>query len=88
MLQNVYFWIFKSIQNIPSGKAGIGDNQPPKNKRLVSPHIKKTAINTPPINNRNGVELYSTWKPATNSDSASGRSNGGLFVSARAEIKN
>jgi hypothetical protein len=34
------------------------------------------------------VEEYSTAKPATSSDSASGRSNGGRLVSASAEMKN
>ena len=33
------------------------------------------------------MDEYSTMKPATSSDSASGRSNGGLFVSANAEMK-
>ena len=28
---------------------------------------------------------YSVWYPATSSDSASGKSNGGLFVSANAD---
>ena len=35
-----------------------------------------------------GVEQYSTMKPATSSDSASTRSNGGRLVSASAETKN
>ena len=35
-----------------------------------------------------GVEPYSTMKPATSSDSASGRSKGGRLVSASAEMKN
>ena len=34
------------------------------------------------------MEEYSTAKPATSSDSASGRSNGGRLVSASAEMKN
>src|SRR5208337_5293255 len=34
-----------------------------------------------------GVEPYSTMNPATSSDSASTRSNGGRFVSASAEMK-
>src|ERR1700742_321761 len=42
----------------------------------------------PPRNNsRNGVEEYSTAKPATSSDSASTRSNGGRLVSASADMK-
>jgi len=34
-----------------------------------------------------GVELYSTLKPATNSASASGKSKGVRFVSAKIDIK-
>ena len=44
---------------------------------MYSPNIKST----------NGIPEYSVWYPATNSDSASGRSKGGLFVSAKAEMK-
>jgi hypothetical protein len=33
-------------------------------------------------------DVYSVWKPATSSVSASGRSNGCLLVSAKAQIKN
>jgi hypothetical protein len=33
------------------------------------------------------MALYSVWKPATSSDSASGRSNGSRFVSANEAIK-
>ena len=36
----------------------------------------------------NNIEEYSTLYPATNSASASGRSNGDLFVSAKETIKN
>ena len=34
------------------------------------------------------ILAYSTLKPETNSDSASGRSNGALFVSAKIDTKN
>jgi len=39
-------------------------------------------------NKTNVVAAYSTLYPETNSLSASGRSNGTLFVSAKAAIKN
>jgi len=39
-------------------------------------------------NNANVIAEYSTLKPATSSASASGRSNGARFVSAKREIKN
>jgi hypothetical protein len=39
-------------------------------------------------NNANPIAEYSTLYPDTNSASASGKSNGCLFVSAKAQIKN
>ena len=45
------------------------------------------ATYSPSMNSRYGVEEYSTMKPATSSDSASGRSKGGRLVSASAEMK-
>src|SRR6187551_603103 len=64
------------------GAYGTGDSQPPR-KRIVA-----IATYSPSMNIMYGVEPYSTMKPATSSDSASTRSNGGRFVSASAEIKN
>src|SRR5947209_17041375 len=46
------------------------------------------AMYSPRKNSKNGVAEYSTAKPATSSDSASTRSNGGRFVSASAETRN
>ena len=45
------------------------------------------ATYSPSMNSMYGVEPYSTMKPATSSDSASTRSNGGRLVSASAEMK-
>jgi|TARA_B100000768_G_scaffold179470_1_gene197211 hypothetical protein len=39
-------------------------------------------------NKANPILAYSTLKPETSSDSASGKSKGALFVSAKIEIKN
>ena len=50
-------------------------------------HMVAIATYSPSINIRYGVEPYSTMKPATSSDSASTRSNGGRLVSASAETK-
>ncbi len=47
----------------------------------------QTATYSPSMNIMYGVEPYSTMKPATSSDSASTRSNGGRLVSASAEMK-
>src|SRR6266404_2373592 len=54
----------------------------------ASAHMVVMATYSPSMNNRYGVEPYSTMKPATSSDSASTRSNGGRLVSASAETKN
>src|SRR6478672_10130537 len=45
------------------------------------------ATYSPSMNIMYGVEEYSTAKPATSSDSASTRSNGGRLVSASADMK-
>ena len=69
------------------GANGIGGSQPPRNRIVVSAHMVMIATYSPSMNSRYGVEEYSTMKPATSSDSASGRSKGGRLVSARAEMK-
>src|SRR5208282_1092730 len=50
-------------------------------------HMVAIATYSPSMNIMYGVEPYSTMKPATSSDSASTRSNGGRLVSASAETK-
>jgi hypothetical protein len=42
---------------------------------------------SPKKNKAKLIEEYSVLKPETNSDSASGKSNGALFVSPKAQIK-
>src|SRR5712672_1003973 len=64
-----------------------GGSQPPRNRIVAIAHIVRMAMYSPRKNSRNGVDEYSTAKPATNSDSASTRSNGGRLVSASAEMK-
>src|ERR1700722_19391916 len=64
-----------------------GGSQPPRNSTLIRPHSMMTFIYSPRKNRRNGAEEYSTKKPATSSDSASSRSKGGRWVSARDETK-
>src|ERR671923_1716459 len=51
-------------------------------------HMVAIATYSPSMNIMYGVEPYSTMKPATSSDSASTRSNGGRLVSAMAETRN
>ena len=71
-----------------NGGRSIGDAQPPRNRIVVIAHISWMATYSPSMNSRYGVDEYSTMKPATSSDSASGRSKGGRLVSASAEMKN
>src|SRR6185312_13649251 len=70
-----------------NGAYGIGDSQPPRNRIAPMAHIVAMATYSPSMNIMYGVEPYSTMKPATSSDSASTRSNGGRLVSASAETK-
>src|SRR2546429_9135970 len=71
-----------------NGGNATGGSQPPKNRIVAIAHIVVIATYSPSMNNRYGVEPYSTMKPATSSDSASTRSNGGRLVSASAETEN
>src|SRR5690606_14379606 len=70
-----------------NGAKSNGGSHPPRNRMVVSEHISTMATYSPRKKSRNGVEEYSIMWPATSSDSASTRSNGGLFVSASAEMK-
>src|ERR1019366_5202435 len=70
-----------------NGGSATGGSQPPRNRIVAIAHIVQIATYSPSMNNRYGVEPYSTMKPATSSDSASTRSNGGRLVSASAETK-
>jgi hypothetical protein len=63
-------------------------NQPPQKNKLKSELIKRIFAYSPKKNKAKAIEEYSTLYPATNSASASGKSNGALFVSANAAIKN
>src|SRR5579885_1084201 len=69
------------------GTTGNGGSQPPRNMIVASAHMVMIATYSPSMNRRYGVDEYSTMKPATSSDSASTRSNGGRFVSASADTK-
>src|ERR1700745_1077222 len=70
-----------------NGGNGNGDSQPPRNRIAPIAHMVAIAMYSPRKNSRKGAAEYSTAYPATNSDSASARSNGGRFVSARADTK-
>src|SRR5262249_44296195 len=70
-----------------NGTTGNGGSQPPRNRIVAIAHIVAIAMYSPRKNSRKGVDEYSTAKPATSSDSASTKSNGGRLVSANAETK-
>src|SRR5580658_5551039 len=66
--------------------AGHRGCQPPKKSSVATQHtvtmLEYSAMKKP----AKLMLLYSTWKPATSSFSASGRSNGMRLVSAKAAI--
>src|SRR4029079_15810564 len=70
------------------GAYGTGGNQPPKKRIVALAHMVAIATYSPSMNIVYGGDPYSPMKPGTRPDSASTRSNGGRFVSARAERKN
>lgn len=83
------YHIKPGIKLIKSAKTkwanGIG-NQPPKKMITNKLDITITCKYSPKKRNAKVIEAYSTLKPGTNSDSASAKSNGALYVSASAHI--
>jgi hypothetical protein len=71
-----------------SGNHTKKGNQPPKKRRLYKTLIKMIFMYSAIKKNANPTAEYSTLYPATNSPSASGKSKGGLLVSAKIEMKN
>jgi hypothetical protein len=65
-----------------------GINQPPINKIADKALIMTIEQYSPKKKNTKIIALCSVKNPATSSDSASGKSNGVLLVSAKIEIKN
>src|ERR1041385_2146643 len=83
--------VFSTNQMTPgiqvNGAMGTGGSQPPMNRMVVMAHMVAMATYSPSMNIMYGVEPYSTMNPATSSDSASTRSNGGRLVSASPAMK-
>jgi hypothetical protein len=77
-----------SISEFIKNKEFENDNQPPRNNKTVIRLIKIIEPYSARKNKANPILAYSTLNPETNSDSASGKSNGARFVSAKIEIKN
>src|SRR5216117_2299699 len=70
-----------------SMKPSSGLSQPPKKNTAVSAEISNMFAYSARKNSANPMPEYSTWKPATISDSPSATSNGARFVSATPEMK-
>ena len=66
----------------------MNDNQPPTNNKIVNTLIRIIELYSAKKNKAKPILEYSTLNPDTSSDSASGKSNGALFVSANIDIKN
>ena len=78
----------KTIESIRKMEFRQKDSQPPINMITVNKLIKIIDAYSAKKNKAKPILEYSTLKPETNSDSASGKSNGARFVSANIEIKN
>jgi len=70
-----------------SFKLTAGIDQPPKKASAANVDIKIMLQYSAKKNMAKIIAEYSTLYPATNSASASGKSKGALFVSAKDEIK-
>ena len=64
----------------------FGPIHPPKKIITINNDISKIFVYSPKKNKANPIDEYSTLNPATNSASASGKSNGALLVSASNDI--
>src|ERR1700759_82566 len=92
---NIFILIFKKYNSV-SKKYIIFNNQckekivryPPKKSILVNIHIRTILAYSARKKNTNIAAECSVIKPETNSDSASAKSKGALFVSAIQPMKN
>src|SRR5271157_3629435 len=66
----------------PVNVLGKGRNHPPSHKVTAIDDTAIIAAYSPSMKSDQRKPLYSVWKPAVNSDSASGRSKGARLVSA------
>lgn len=80
--------VFKPRKNGSNKNKNELVNHPPRNIITVKVLISIIEPYSAKKNRANPILAYSTLKPETNSDSASGRSNGARFVSAKIETKN
>jgi hypothetical protein len=78
----------KTKGSIKNKSEMVNDNQPPKKTKTVKVLIAIMEPYSAKKKSAKPILEYSTLKPDTNSDSASGKSKGALFVSAKIETKN
>src|SRR6185312_14900072 len=64
-----------------------GGSQPPRNRIVTMPDIMIMFMYSPRKKSAKDMDEYSVMKPATSSDSASGRSKGWRLVSASTDVK-
>src|SRR5215469_3079146 len=69
------------------GYPSNGDSHPPKKNTAVSAEMRIMLAYSARKKSANAIPEYSTWKPATISDSPSATSKGARFVSAIPEMK-
>src|SRR6267154_1412161 len=67
--------------------AWMGAAQPPRNMTVASADTRIMLAYSPRKNSAKGMPEYSTWNPATISDSPSATSKGARLVSATPEMK-
>ncbi len=72
-------WVSSLIRT----RAGHSGSHPPRNSVVAIDVTVIMFAYSAMKNPANFIELYSVWKPATSSLSASGKSNGTRFVSAK-----
>ncbi|MNC91222.1 hypothetical protein D3C83_74390 [compost metagenome] len=71
----------------PSGRNGTGESHPPRNMTLARVETRIMFAYSARKNIANAMPEYSTWKPATISDSPSATSKGARLVSATPEMR-
>src|SRR6185369_4939486 len=74
-------------RNASAATLGKGLSQPPQNSVTAIAATVNMLAYSARKNRENLKPLYSVWKPATSSDSASGKSKGARFVSATPHIQ-
>jgi len=79
--------VFRINHKLECGRIPTGASQPPKNNSEVSADNHNILLYSAKKNIANVIDEYSTLYPATISASASAKSKGARFVSAKTETK-